>query len=135
VNAFVDTNILVYAAEESAPHPRKTRIARELLLQPDLHLSVQVLNEFVANARNPRKLNFTPLQEGEWVRRWLRFPIASLDADTFLIGLGIHHRHGISHWDALILASARQSNCSLVYSEDLSTQQDYDGIRVVNPFA
>jgi len=45
-NAFVDTNVLVYAAEEKFPLARKTVIARELLLQPGLRFSVQVLNEF-----------------------------------------------------------------------------------------
>ena len=46
MSAFVDTNILVYAADEAAPVPQKTIIARELLLQRDLHLSAQVLSEF-----------------------------------------------------------------------------------------
>jgi len=53
--AFVDTNVLVYAADESKPTPRKTRIARELLLQRGLVLSVQVLSEFTVNARNEKK--------------------------------------------------------------------------------
>ena len=58
-HAFVDTNILVYAADETKPISRKTRIARELLLRRGLHLSVQVLNEFTVNARNPEKLNLS----------------------------------------------------------------------------
>ena len=60
--AFVDSNVLVYAADEALPVPRKTRIARELLLQSGLHLSVQVLNEFTVNARNPAKLNLDARQ-------------------------------------------------------------------------
>ncbi len=44
MNAFVDTNVLLYAAESDDTADRKTGIARELLLQPGLHLSVQVLN-------------------------------------------------------------------------------------------
>ena len=78
-NAFVDTNVLVYAADESASDRRKTRIARELLRQRDLQLSVQVLNEFTVNARHPSKLNFTPQQENDWLSRWLLFPVASAD--------------------------------------------------------
>ena len=35
---------------------------------------------------------------------------------------------------ALILASARETNCAVVYSEDLGDGQEYDGVRVVNPF-
>ena len=41
---------------------------------------------------------------------------------------------GISYWDAAILAAAMMLGCEAVYSEDLSHEQDYDGVRVINPF-
>lgn len=134
VNAFIDTNVLVYAADETAPQLRKTRIARELLLQPGLHLSVQVLSEFIATARSPYKLDFSPDQEHEWIERWLLFPIAPLDARTFVAALSYHHRFQLSHWDSLILATAAEQDCTTVYSEDFSDRQDYNGVRVINPF-
>lgn len=133
-NAFVDTNILVYAATETQPVDRKTRIARELLRQRNLHLSVQVLNEFTVNARHASKLNLSVPQEQDWSNRWLLFPVASLTVDTFLAAKLIHARFQVSHWDSLILASAREAACSVVYTEDLSHGQDYDGIQVINPF-
>ena len=37
-------------------------------------------------------------------------------------------------WDSAILAAARMCGCDAVYSEDPSDEQDYDGLRVVNPF-
>lgn len=132
--AFVDTNILVYAADERVPSARKTVIARELLRLPDLHISVQVLNEFTANARHPAKLNFTLLQEHDWTSCWLLFPVAPLTVDTFLAANLVHARYRISHWDSLILASAKESDCSLVYSEDLGHAREYDGVTVLNPF-
>jgi predicted nucleic acid-binding protein len=133
-NAFVDTNVLIYAADESASDGRKTRIARELLRQTGLYLSVQVLNEFTVNARNASKLNFTPLQENDWLSRWLLFPVAPLTIDTFVSARLIHARYQISHWDSLILASARETGCSVGYSEDLGNGQEYDGVKVINPF-
>jgi predicted nucleic acid-binding protein len=133
-NAFVDTNILVYAADESTPKGRKTVIARELLRQPGLHFSVQVLNEFVASARHPGKLNLPRERERRWLEGWLQLPVASLTAETFLRALAIHARYQVSHWDSLILAAAVESGCSIVYSEDLNHGQEYAGIRVVNPF-
>ena len=42
---------------------------------------------------------------------------------------------GLSYWDSAILAAARLIGCDVVYSEDLSQEQDYDGLRVANPFA
>ena len=133
-NAFVDTNVLIYAADESASDERKTRIARELLRQRGLQLSVQVLNEFTVNARHRSKLNFTAEQENDWLSRWLLFPVAPLTLDTFISGRLIHLRYQVSHWDSLILASARETGCAVVYSEDLGNGQEYDGVKVVNPF-
>jgi predicted nucleic acid-binding protein len=133
-NAFVDTNVLVYAADESLPSGRKTRIARELLRQRDLYLSAQVLNEFTVSARSSTKLNLGTQQEQEWLSRWLLFPVAPVAVETFLAALAIHHRYQISHWDALILASARELDCTVVYSEDLNHGQDFDGVKVINPF-
>lgn len=133
--AFVDTNILVYAADESSPTSRKTRIARELLLQRGLHLSVQVLNEFTVNARNAKKLNLSAEEEYDWIQRWLLFPIQAMTAESFLDARLFHERYQVSHWDGLILAAAKEAQCKTLYSEDLQDGQSYDGIAVVNPFA
>lgn len=40
----------------------------------------------------------------------------------------------LSYWDAAILEAARTSECERLLSEDLNHGQDYDGVRVVNPF-
>ena len=51
------------------------------------------------------------------------------------LALSLCRRFGISYWDSSILAAARLSGCDLVYSEDLSSGQDYDGVRVSDPFS
>ncbi len=114
--------------------PRNTSIARELLRQRDLWISVQVLNEFTINARRADKLDLTPQQEWKWQRRLLLFSIVPLTVETFQSSLALHARFQISHWDALIVASALESGCETLYSEGLNDGQDYDGVRVVNPF-
>ena len=132
--AFVDTNVLVHAADEATPIPEKTRQARDLLCHRGLHISVQVLNEFTANARHPHKLNLSPSVEWEWVQRWLLFPIQPLTTDCYLLARLFHERYQVSHWDGLILAAAKVANCEILYSEDLNTSQFYDQIQVINPF-
>ena len=133
-SVFVDTNVLVYAAEEKTPLSRKTQIARELLLLPHVHFSVQVLNEFVATARRPKKLNLSRESEYRWLQGWLLRPIAPLTTETFLRALAIHTRYQLSHWDSLIIASAKETGCTIVYSEDMAHEQTYDGVQVLNPF-
>lgn len=131
---FVDTNILVYAADNTGQDPRKTQIARGLILQPSLCLSVQVLNEFVATARNPKKLNLTRKREARWIREWLDFQVAPLTRHTFEKSLEIHLTFGFSHWDSLILAAAWESGCDQLYSEDLQSGQRIGNLQIVNPF-
>jgi len=135
MSAFVDTNVLVYAADKSGPPPRKTRIAREILLLPAIYLSVQVLNEFTVVARNPKKLDLDPNEEREWIKRLLAYPVRDLNLECCLRAQKVHARHQISHWDSLIVASAQLAGCDTLYSEDMQDGHDFDGVVVKNPFA
>ena len=55
--------------------------------------------------------------------------------DIFHSAMSISQRFQLSYWDGAILAAARALGCEVVYSEDMSSEQDYDGLRVINPFA
>jgi predicted nucleic acid-binding protein len=55
-------------------------------------------------------------------------------ASDVLAAIGIHQRTGASFWDAMILRSAKELGCQILYSEDLDTGQDYAGVEVRNPF-
>lgn len=52
-------------------------------------------------------------------------------------GMSLHfgERHGLSYWDGAILVVAELTGCDAVCSEDMNPTQDYDGPRVINPFA
>ena len=65
----------------------------------------------------------------------LRFRVQAVTLDVMRAAFAIRKRFGLSYWDSAILAAARTSGCGAVYSEDVSDAQDYDGPRVINPFA
>ena len=46
----------------------------------------------------------------------------------------LHLARGASLWDALILAACVEAGVEIFYSEDLPGFDDFDGVRVVNPF-
>ncbi len=48
--------------------------------------------------------------------------------------IDIHQRTGASFWDAMILRSAQELGCQILYSEDLNAGQGCDGVEVRNPF-
>ncbi len=133
---LTDTNVLLYAA---SPHPSeedKTEIALELLERDDLCLSVQVLQEFYYQATRPTRHGRLTHQDAlEFLDKLDAFPVQILDRDLFASALDFCQRYQISYWDAAILAAARAMGCDAVYSEDLSDQQDYGDLRVINPFS
>jgi len=47
----------------------------------------------------------------------------------------IKERYKYNYWDSLIIASALQNNCSILYTEDLQDGQVIENaLKIVNPF-
>lgn len=133
---FVDTNILIYAVSPAPLEARKRRIAQDLLTQDDLALSVQVLQEFYHQVTRPTRPHaLTPVQAMRFVEIVDHLFVQELTFELFLAAISISRRFRLSYWDGAILAAAGVCGCEVVYSEDLGAGQDYNGIRVINPFS
>jgi predicted nucleic acid-binding protein len=132
---FVDTNVLLYAASTAPEEEAKARAARELLEADDLALSVQVLQEFYVQATRPSKAErLTHEQAAALIEAFLRFPVQEITVELLQAALEAKQRFRLSYWDAAVLEAARRLGCELLLTEYLSADQDYDGIRIVNPF-
>ena len=132
---FVDTNVLIYAVSSAAADAGKRRRALELLAGRNLALSVQVLQEFYVQSTRPSRPGALTHDEAvAFTEALKRFPVQTITLDVMRAAFAIRERFGLSYWDSAILAAARACRCDAVYSEDLSAEQDYDGLRVVNPF-
>ena len=132
---LVDTNVLLYAVSILPEEEAKRLRARELLAERDLAVSVQVLQEFYHQATRATRPG--RLSHGAAVRFLepvLEMRVQAVTLGVFRDAVSIRRRFGLSYWDAAILAAARALGCDAVYSEDMSSEQDYGGIRVVNPF-
>jgi len=133
---FVDTNVLLYAVSKAPGEAAKTTKALDLLNEPDLALSVQVLQEFYVRAtRATRADRLSHQQASALVEAFTRFTVQDLTLGVVRAALVTRERFGLSYWDSAIIEAARALGCTEVLSEDLSADQDYDGVRVVNPFA
>ena len=133
---FVDTNILVYAHDVTAgdKHAVARALVEELWEARDGCLSVQVLQEFfVTTTRKiPKPLDLpAAAQIIEDLTHWHVHTPAAADV---LAAIDIHQRMGTSFWDAMILRSAKELECQILYSEDLNSGQEYDGVLLRNPF-
>ena len=132
---FVDTNVLLYAISALDEDNRKRSRALELLGEGDLTVSVQVLGEFYTQAtRRSRHGAITHEQALRFIDSIGSFPVQPITLNVFRSAATISHRFGLSYWDSAILAAARVAGCDAVYSEDMSSEQDYGGLRVIDPF-
>lgn len=133
---FVDTNVFLYAiAEDTESAPKRDR-ARALLLTERWGWSVQIASEFFVNATSVRRpFRLAPADAAALVETWLAYPTAHVTADTVRKAISLHQRFSLSYWDACVLAAAMELGCHTVYSEDMQHEQQYDGVRVLNPFA
>lgn len=127
---FLDTNILLYLLSDNAA---KAERAEEIVAAGGT-ISVQVLNEFAAVAL--RKLRMSAAE----VREALE-PIAAICTVVPITlkmhqrGLLLAERYRFSFYDALITATALETGCTTLYTEDLQSGQLIEGqLAINNPF-
>jgi predicted nucleic acid-binding protein len=130
-SVFFDTNVFVYAVVQDDPRSEK---AEELIAEGGT-VSVQVLNEFADVVRRKARM---PWDE-------VRFAIEDIKAlcpdplpvtlDTHREALVIAEKYGYRIYDALMVASALEARCTILYSEDMQDGQVIDStLTIRNPF-
>ena len=136
VNAFIDTNIIVYAhvSVEAAKHKMALDLLQGSLVDDNITVSTQVLGEFYSAMTKYKR------SHNEIVRFMKEIIRDSNVVDVSLpiveSCLKLKETYGYSYWDSLILAAALANNCAVVYSEDMQHNQVIEGrLTVVNPFA
>lgn len=129
--AFFDTNVFVYALLQDDPRSDEA----EKLIAEGGAISVQVLNEFAAVVRRKIKM---PWDE-------VRFAIENIESlcpnplpitiQTHQEALAIAEKYGYRIYDALVVASALEARCTILYSEDMQDGQVIENtLTIQNPF-
>ena len=131
----LDTNILIYAVDRDAgfKHENSKALVGQAALY-DCVLTVQVLGEFVHATTRKNLLDIS--HSNKFVKDWLEvFETASATDSVLLEAIDTVESHKLSFWDAMLLATARQSGCSALLSEDLQDGWRLQGLEIINPFA
>ena len=133
---FVDSNVLVYARDTG--HPDKQRQARawmtELWRSRRGRLSFQVLVEYYVTVTRKLRPGLDDGTARQDVQALLAWKPVTVDKQVLEQAWQVEDRHGLSFWDALILAAAQVGSCRYLLTEDLQDQQRIGGIVLVNPF-
>ena len=130
VPPFFDTNVVLYAFTLSGD---KTLTAERMLFQGGV-VSVQVLNELTSVSCTKFKMSWSEVKRVILGTTIMCPNPRALTYETYLEAQRISERYGFSIWDGLIIASALESGCATLYTEDLQHGQVVDGVRIVNPF-
>lgn len=134
VDAFVDTNVLIYAASRLPEDRKKALTARAILESTSIGLSAQVLQEFLVVTTRKARKTWTLDDALDWIEALEDFPCLAIDADLVRYGAELAVRFQLSYWDGAIVAAAHRLGAATLYSEDLNHSQIYGTVRVVNPF-
>lgn len=131
---FVDTNIWVYAKVET-PGSDKHHLSCDFLKNnhDSIVISTQVINEYynvLLKNRIPepgiQKSVYQILTEAE---------LSLITFETIVKSWEIRSRYNYSVYDSLIVASAIEAGCTVLYSEDLQHRQLIESkLRIINPF-
>ena len=133
-NIFFDTNILIYAHDSSDKD--KQRRAQELifrgLAEKNMVVSTQIFSEYFVVATKKLDLSYTDVIRELHLLSKAR--VVEITLNMVFESIQTQGNNRISFWDALIVVTASLSQCSLLYTEDLSSGQIIQGVRIINPF-
>lgn len=134
---FLDTNILAYCFDASAPakRTRANHLVREGLERRSAVISYQIVQEFI----NVALKKFQPRPNMDDLRQYVSSvlrPMLAVNASMALcqLGLEIVERYRIGWYDGLLVAAAAEAGCEVLYTEDLQHRQRLHGVEIVNPF-
>jgi len=131
-NVFLDTNVLVYSY--SVNELEKRNIARNLILDNFSFISTQVLQE-LSNTIT-RKLGFSFDDAIKVVEEMSKNNNLHTNTKiTILNACEIAARYQLSFYDSMIVAAALESNCEILYTEDMQHNQIINNtLTITNPF-
>lgn len=137
VPQFVDSNVLVYAFDTSAnnKHARAAKLVADLWQTGAGCLSIQVLQEFYVTVTHKIPAPLSRSTATQIVADISAWPVHSPTTVDILEAIRLQERHNISFWDAMIVNSAVQLGCNLLWSENFSAGRLYGSIRVESPFS
>ncbi len=131
---FFDTNVLVYAyTKANRDKQQKAKLLLQTSIGKIIIISAQVINEFYSVMQR-NKVEHNQIKNDIFEMSKL-FNISDINFKLIKKALTIKESYHFSLWDSLIIASALQNNCTILYTEDMQHNQIIeDTLKIINPF-
>jgi predicted nucleic acid-binding protein len=131
----IDTNVWIYRHDTRDPH--KQTVARRLVstVRP-IVLPWQVGCEFMAATRKLAPLGFDAAMAWDALTDMQAIATTVLlpDIQLWQDAQSLQARHILSFWDALLVAACLHGGVKTLYTEDMGSPRQIDGLLLVNPF-
>jgi predicted nucleic acid-binding protein len=134
---FLDTNVFVYSFD--TVNSKKCREAEDLIAEAVKSrqgvVSYQVVQEFFHLALRRFASPMTVVEAEQYLDTVFR-PLLTVHSSRVLYTQALHvqGRYRLAWYDSLIVASAIEAGCVILYSEDLQDGQRFGTLQVKNPF-
>jgi len=128
---FLDSNVCIYAFDIDTGKKAK---ALDLIIGNKATISTQVLMETANVATKKLKFKQEKIQSSvTYITMFCELHI--IEFSTIQLAFKINQKYHYSLYDALIIASALESNCTVLYSEDMQHRHVIEKrLTIVNPF-
>lgn len=131
---FLDSNILVYSSlqDDKEKHDIVLNLWRQLEGN-FIFVSTQVVNEvyvsLLKHALTDKDIQNIVLKIIDVCN------VSVITIDSIKSAWKLKKQYNLSYWDSLIVASAIENNCDILYSEDMQDRQTLeDKLKIINPF-
>jgi predicted nucleic acid-binding protein len=128
---FLDTNIIAYNYDDAEPD--KCLFISDLLVTVERNISTQVFSELANLLSKKFKFSWSAIAAAHSELN-ANFTLHLVTAHTIAKAVSLAERYKYSYYDSLILASAIEAQCEILYSEDFQHNQLIEGVRIINPF-
>lgn len=137
VKTFLDTNIFVYCLDHSAKQKRGLSLAlvESALQTGNGIISTQVIKEFLSVSTKKFVKTFQKNDLEDYLTQVL-LPLCDVYPSPELFKKAIHLQSSLrySFYDSLILATAIESGCKTLFTEDMQHGQKIETLTIQNPF-
>ena len=143
-SVFLDTNIFIYALTEPKEKNKKEDLSKrvvalklltKLFNESNIVVSVQVLNELHFNMIGKFKLDNELVSQTIEKNVFAVVSIENLTVEIYTKAFQVRKKYHVSYWDSLVVASALESDCTTLYSEDMHDSLVIENrLTVINPF-
>jgi len=135
---FIDTNIIVYIFDKNNKDKQEKaqNILRQAIDSLNGIISFQVVQEFCSVALSKFEVPLSTSDCRIFINKFL-YPLCYIfpTLELYNKAIDIKETTNYGFYDCLIIASALEGDCTVLYSENFKNHEEIGKMKIVNPFS